>query len=68
MLQILAKFIGQTPEQLKPGISYVDASARLDEKDVQHQIDWYRSQGQVKGELTAATLIDSRYALTLPGR
>jgi NitT/TauT family transport system substrate-binding protein len=68
MLQILAKYIGQTPEQLKPGISYVDADARLDAKDVQHQIDWYRSQGQMKGELTAATLIDSRYALTLPSK
>jgi NitT/TauT family transport system substrate-binding protein len=68
MLQILSKFIGQTPEQLKPGISYVDASARLDQKDVQHQIDWYRSQGQVKGELTAGVLIDKRYATVLPGR
>jgi NitT/TauT family transport system substrate-binding protein len=68
MLKILSKFIGQTPAQLKPGISYVDAEARLDQKDVQHQIDWYKSQGQVKGDLTAATLIDKRYATILPGR
>ncbi|HEY3916393.1 MAG TPA: ABC transporter substrate-binding protein [Stellaceae bacterium] len=68
MLAILAKYIGQTPEQLKPGISYVDAEARLDQKDVQHQIDWYKSQGQVKGDLTAAVLIDKRYATILPGR
>lgn len=68
MLAILSKYIGQTPEQLKPGISYVDAGARLDAHDVQHQIDWYKSQGQVKGDLTAAKLIDKRYATILPGR
>jgi NitT/TauT family transport system substrate-binding protein len=68
MLAILSKYIGQTPEALKPGISYVDAGARLDGKDVQHQIDWYKSQGQVKGDITAAMLIDRRYATILPGK
>jgi NitT/TauT family transport system substrate-binding protein len=65
---ILAKSIGQTPEQLKSGISYVDAEARIDARDVQHQIDWYRSQGLLKGELKASDLIDKRYALTLPAK
>jgi NitT/TauT family transport system substrate-binding protein len=68
MLAILAKYIGQTPEQLKPGISYVDAEVRLDQHDVQHQIDWYKSQGQMKGDLKASALIDKRYATILPGR
>ena len=68
MLAILSKNIGQTPEQLRPGISYVDAGARLDAKDIQHQIDWYKSQGQVKGDITAAKLVDTRYATILPGR
>jgi NitT/TauT family transport system substrate-binding protein len=68
MLEILAKYIGQTPAQLKPGISYVDAGARLDQHDVQHQIDYYKSQGEIKGDLTASVLIDKRYATILPGR
>jgi NitT/TauT family transport system substrate-binding protein len=68
MLKILSKYIGQTPEQLKPGISYVDAEVRLDQHDVQHQIDWYKSQGQVKGDFKASVLIDKRYATILPGR
>jgi len=68
MLAILSKYIGQTPEALKPGISYVDAGARLDQHDVQHQIDWYKSQGQMKGDLAASVLIDKRYATILPGR
>jgi len=68
MLKILSKYIGQTPEQLKPGISYVDADVRLDQHDVQHQIDWYKSQGQVKGDFKASVLIDKRYATILPGR
>ncbi len=68
MLDILAKYLGQTPEQLKPGISYLDADARLDAKDVQHQIDWYKSQGLMKDDLKAGVLIDKRYATVLPGR
>jgi NitT/TauT family transport system substrate-binding protein len=68
MIDILAKYLGQTPEQIKPAISYVDGDGRLDAKDVQHQIDWYRGQGLVKGELKASDLIDSRYALLLPAR
>ncbi|HEY1504789.1 MAG TPA: ABC transporter substrate-binding protein [Stellaceae bacterium] len=68
MLAILSKYIGQTPEQLKPGISYVDESARLDQHDVQHQIDYYKSQGEIKGDLKASVLIDKRYATILPGR
>jgi NitT/TauT family transport system substrate-binding protein len=68
MLTILSKYIGQTPAELKPGISYVDAETRLDAHDVQHQIDWYKSQGQMKGDLTASVLLDKRYATILPGR
>jgi NitT/TauT family transport system substrate-binding protein len=68
MLNILSKYIGQTPEQLKPGISYVDAEVRLDQHDVQHQIDWYKSQGHMKGDLKASVLIDKRYATVLPGK
>jgi NitT/TauT family transport system substrate-binding protein len=68
MLKILSKYIGQTPEQLKPGISYVDAEVRLDQHDVQHQIDWYKSQGHMKGDLKASVLIDKRYATVLPGK
>jgi len=66
ILAILSKYVGQTPEQLKSGISYVDIEARIDARDVQHQIDWYRAQGLLKGELKASDLIDARYAITLP--
>lgn len=68
MVAVVSKYIGLKPEQLKLGIAYVDAEARLDQRDMQHQIDWYRSQGQMKGKLTAAQLIDKRYAIILPGR
>jgi len=68
IMAILEKYLGQTAAQLKSGISYIDAQARLDAKDVQHQIDWYHAQGLLKGELKASDLIDKRYALTLPAK
>lgn len=68
IIAILEKYLGQSEAQVKAGISYVEAEGRIDAKDVQHQIDWYRGQGLVKGEITASELIDKRYALTLAAK
>jgi len=62
---MLAKYTGQTPQQLKSGIPYIDPEARVDAKDIAHQIQWFKAQGMVKGELDPAGFIDARYALTL---
>jgi NitT/TauT family transport system substrate-binding protein len=62
ILAIIAKYINQSPAQVARGISYMDSEARIDARDVQHQIDWYRAQGMLKGKLDATTLIDARYA------
>lgn len=66
MLAIIARYNGQTPAQIDGGISYIDPEGRLDARDIQHQIDWYRAQGMIKGQVAAATLIDQRYTLALP--
>lgn len=62
---MLGKFTGQTPQQLKAGIPYIDPEARVDANDIAHQIEWFKAQGMVKGALDPATFIDKRYALTL---
>ncbi len=66
ILAILAKYTGQTVEQLRQGVSYYDRDARLDVKDVLHQIDWYKSQGMLKGEIDGNAVIDKRYVVPLP--
>lgn len=68
ILAILAKYLDQSPAQVAMGIAYIDAQARLDVKDVLHQIAWYRSQGLVKGDFDPATIIDTRYVVPLPGQ
>jgi len=65
MLAILAKYTGQTAENVSFSVTYADPEARLDVKDVLRQIDWYRAQGLIKGEVNGAELIDSRYARPL---
>jgi NitT/TauT family transport system substrate-binding protein len=67
ILAILAKYIGQSVENVKFSITYADPEARLDVKDVLHQIDWYRGQGMIKGDVNGAELIDMRYAQDLAG-
>jgi NitT/TauT family transport system substrate-binding protein len=68
MVAIIAKFIGQSPDFVKSGVPYIDPDIRIDVQDVQHQIDWYRSQGLMKGEVTTDAILDKRYIIPWPGR
>ena len=64
-LEIIAKAIGETPQQLDQQLPYVDPKLRLDMRDIKRQIDWYRDQGMMKGEISVDKLVDKRYAVAL---
>jgi NitT/TauT family transport system substrate-binding protein len=66
ILAIIAKYAGQKDADIKLGITYLDSEARVDVKDVEHQIAWFRTQGMVKGDFDANAVIDRRYAIALP--
>lgn len=68
MAAIIAKYIGATEESVRGSIAYVDADARLDEADILHQVEWYKSQHMVNADADAAAMLDTRYAVPLPGR
>lgn len=65
---IIAKYTGLTIDQVRQGIVYDDAEARLDVNDVLHQVAWYRAQGLVKNEVNGDQLIDKRYVVPLPAK
>jgi NitT/TauT family transport system substrate-binding protein len=62
----IAKYTGEPLETALQGDAYVDADARLDVKDVLHQIQWYQAQGMVKDNFDGATLIDKGFVKPLP--
>jgi len=64
----IAKYTGEPIETAMKGDAYVDADARLDVKDVLHQIDWYLAQGMLKGAVNGDALIDKTYVKDLPQR
>jgi hypothetical protein len=66
ILAIIAKYTGQKEGDIRLGITYLDTEARVDVKDIGHQIAWFRSQGMVKGDFDANAVIDRRYAIPLP--
>lgn len=66
IVAIIAKYTGLTAEDVRLGITYFDPDARLDVKDVLHQIDWFKSQGMVKAEINGEPIIDKRYVIPLP--
>jgi NitT/TauT family transport system substrate-binding protein len=68
MLAITTKYVGGTRDNVRNSISYVDAEGRLDEKDIAHQIEWYKSQRMVNPGVDAAAVIDYRYAVPLTDR
>jgi NitT/TauT family transport system substrate-binding protein len=63
VLDVIGKYVGQSPEQIKPAIGYVDPDARLDVRDLQRQIDWYVAQGMLKTRIDVATVIDKRFVV-----
>src|SRR5579862_8102644 len=62
----IAKYTGEPIATAMKGDAYVDAEARLDVKDVLHQIQWYVGQNMLKGPIDGAALIDLSYVKPLP--
>ena len=65
ILAIMSKALSQSPEQLDQGISYDDPDAKLDVKDVLHQIDWFKAQGMLPADADGNKMIDKRYVVPL---
>jgi NitT/TauT family transport system substrate-binding protein len=65
VVAIIAKYIEAPATGVRQGLPYIDAEARLDTDDVIHQVDWYKSQGLVKAEVDARSVIDGRYVTPL---
>lgn len=65
VLAIMSNHLGDPPQNLDTQIPYVDPQLGLDVKDMARQIDWYRSQGMVKGDITVDKLVDKRYGVPL---
>jgi len=66
ILAIVAKGANQNPEEAGASLPYIDPDGRLDVKDVQRQLAWYKAQGLVKGTVGGDAIIDSRYVVPLP--
>ena len=63
--QIIADYIGQTVEQLRPALAYVDGGGRMDVEDVMRQIAWYRDHGFLKNAAGAEKIVDRRFVTTM---
>lgn len=57
ILKILSKYTKMSPDALEGSVGYIDADAKLDVPDIQRQIDWYKSQGLLSGNITARDLL-----------
>jgi hypothetical protein len=66
ILQILARFAGMTVEEVELGIPYADRDGRLDVDGILREIQWYKSQNLLKGDIDGNALIDRRYVLAMP--
>jgi NitT/TauT family transport system substrate-binding protein len=67
VLAMIAKFTGLAPEEILGGVAYSGTDGRISADDVDREINWFRSQNLLKGDVSAKALIDTRYALPLNG-
>ena len=65
---IVSSYVHLPPDQVKVAMGYTDPDLRINEADVARQIDWYRSQGMIKGDFGVDQVIDKRYAVALPAK
>jgi NitT/TauT family transport system substrate-binding protein len=66
VLDFIGKYIGQTPDQVRRAVPYIDRQARVDVGDVLHQIAWFKSQGMLKDNVDGAAIVDKRYVVPMP--
>jgi NitT/TauT family transport system substrate-binding protein len=62
---IIAKYIEAPESVVAQGLPFTDAEARLDAKDIDHQVEWYKSQALLKDNVDVGAVIDRRYVIAL---
>ena len=65
-IDLIAKWVEQSPEQVRGGIAYIDPALRVNVADVLRQIAWYKSQGMLKADVDGNQIIDKRYVVPRP--
>ena len=64
-LVIIGKYAHLAPDQVRLGIAYVDAAARLERRDILHQLQWFKQQNLL-GSIDPGTVIAQDYVIPLP--
>jgi NitT/TauT family transport system substrate-binding protein len=72
-LPTLQKWVDPKPsaEAVQQAANYMDPQGRLRVADIYRQVDWYRSQGLLEGQVDAASFIDLGFVqghLDVPGK
>ncbi|HEX3972172.1 MAG TPA: ABC transporter substrate-binding protein, partial [Stellaceae bacterium] len=65
-IALSAKWVEQSPEQVRGGIAYIDPELRVNVADVLRQIAWYKAQGMLKPDVDGNQIMDKRYVVPLP--
>ena len=66
MIGIVAATLNLPPAAIAKGIGYFDPEARLKLADLQNMLDWLYQQSMIKTKMDAPSLIDPRFASTVP--
>lgn len=60
-LSIIGKYTSEQPDQVAKELVYVDPQGALWADNIQEQLDWYKAQGFVKGNVQAKDVIDTSF-------
>ena len=65
-IALISKYTGQSPETTRLSIAYATPDGGLGYADIVKQVDWFKSQGMLKGNVDGNAIIDKRYAIDTP--
>ena len=57
LVAAIAKYTNAPEEDIRPALPYIDKDGALMKDDIETQIEWYRRNGLLEGELTAADIV-----------
>jgi NitT/TauT family transport system substrate-binding protein len=66
VIKEMEAFTGADAEEIERTIPFLDPDGRVDVASISAQLEWYKSQNLMKGQLKAEDIVDTRYAILLP--
>jgi NitT/TauT family transport system substrate-binding protein len=65
-IALISKYTGEAPERTRLSIAYAEPEGGIGYADIVKQVNWFKAQNMLKGNVDGNAIIDKRYAPDVP--